>query len=507
MHLLARRAGSSQETAGRIRHQVRFLTLSGRFFISAGSKRLHAKEENRMKTNMFKGSVPKIYLRYLAAAFGSAMITSIYSLVDMAVIGQSQGPSGTAALAVVAPVWNIIYSLGLLAGVGGSVLFANAKGQAAHQKKAGESGANAFFSASLTGVLLLALIAWLGLIFFDTPLLCFFGADETLLPLAQQYLIPVKFTVPCFVLNQYLAAFLRNDSNPGLATGGVLAGGLLNVFGDIFFVFTLGMGMAGAGLATAAGSVLSTLVLCTHFLSRKNTLQLVRMPDLFFGWRQIVITGFSTFFIDIAMGILTILFNRQIQKYFGISELAVYGIIMNLATLVQCSAYAIGQAAQPLISINYGAGQNGRVFSTLRCAIVTSLLFGIVWTALAFLFPLQIAGFFMRPDPGVLAAAPLMMRLYSLSFLLLPLNIFSTYYFQALLRPAISMAVSVGRGLLISGFIILLLPAVLVPGTLWLAMPLTELAVCLFVLCMMAKTNRQLRQSTAAKNSCLQPQA
>ena len=50
-------------------------------------------------------------------------ISSIYGIVDMAIVGQYQGPDGTAALAVVAPVWNIIYSLGLLTGIGGSVLY------------------------------------------------------------------------------------------------------------------------------------------------------------------------------------------------------------------------------------------------------------------------------------------------------------------------------------------------------------------------------------------------
>ena len=50
------------------------------------------------------------------------LISSVYSMVDMAMVGQYQGPDGTAALAVVAPVWNIIYSLGLLAGIGGCVL-------------------------------------------------------------------------------------------------------------------------------------------------------------------------------------------------------------------------------------------------------------------------------------------------------------------------------------------------------------------------------------------------
>ncbi len=72
---------------------------------------------------LLTGKVKSLYFRYLAAAFGSTLISSIYSLVDTAMVGQYQGPSGAAALAVVAPVWNVIYSLGLLTGIGGSVIF------------------------------------------------------------------------------------------------------------------------------------------------------------------------------------------------------------------------------------------------------------------------------------------------------------------------------------------------------------------------------------------------
>ena len=78
--------------------------------------------------DLLTGNIRTIYLRYLSAAFGSAMISSIYGLVDTAMVGQYQGPDGAAALAIFAPIWNIIYSLGLLAGIGGSILFAAARG-------------------------------------------------------------------------------------------------------------------------------------------------------------------------------------------------------------------------------------------------------------------------------------------------------------------------------------------------------------------------------------------
>jgi len=79
--------------------------------------------------DFLNGNIKTLYFKYLAAAFGSALITSIYSIVDMAMVGQYHGPEGTAALAVVAPVWNVIYSLGLLMGIGGSVLFSTIRGR------------------------------------------------------------------------------------------------------------------------------------------------------------------------------------------------------------------------------------------------------------------------------------------------------------------------------------------------------------------------------------------
>lgn len=287
------------------------------------------------------GKIKTLYFRYLAAAFGSALITSIYSIVDMAMVGQYHGPEGTAALAVVAPVWNIIYSLGLLMGIGGSVLFSNIRGKSGIE----DQSSNEYFTASILGSVVLAVIAWIGIGVFDEELLRFFGAEGHTLTLAREYVKPIKFVVPSFLFTQTLAAYLRNDKNPGLATAGVLAGGIFNIFGDYFFVFTCDMGAFGAGLATAIGSVISIIVMGSHFLTKKNSLRLVRPTRPLSKFREISVTGFSTFFIDIAMGILTILFNRQIMAYLGTNALSIYGVIVNVSTFVQCCAYSVGQAS------------------------------------------------------------------------------------------------------------------------------------------------------------------
>lgn len=424
--------------------------------------------------DLLQGNIRKVYAKFLMAAFGSALISSIYGVVDMAMVGQYHGPSGVAAMSVIAPVWNIIYSLGLLTGIGGSVLLSEQKG-----KSLGSSG-NEFFTVSVGMTVLLSILSWIGLIIFETPLLRLFGAEENLLPLASEYLASVKFVVPVFMFNQMLSAFLRNDNAPGLATAAVLSGGVFNIFGDYFFVFAMDMGIAGAGLATATGACISLLVMLAHFFSKKNTLRHVKVHGILQKSRDIAVIGFSTFFIDIAMGILTMMFNRQIIRHIGTDALAVYGVVVNISTFVQCCAYSVGQAAQPIFSINYGARNFGRIKETLKYALYSVAFFGVIWTILIFAFPNGFINIFMTATDSVLDIAPAIMRRYGISFLLLPFNIFSTYYFQSVMKPLISFTVSISRGMVISGVLIYLLP--LVAGeAVWLAMPVTELAVAVYV--------------------------
>ena len=438
--------------------------------------------------DFLNGRIKTIYFKYLSAAFGSALITSIYSIVDMAMVGQYHGPEGSAALAVVAPVWNIIYSFGLLMGIGGSVLFSTIRGKADGDIKK----SNEYFTVSVIGSVILAAVIWLIVIFFDRNLLIVFGAQDHTLTLAREYVLPIKFAIPFFLFNQMLAAYLRNDKNPALATGAVLAGGIFNIFGDYFFVFACDMGAFGAGLATAIGSSLSFIVMISHFFTKKNTFRLVKPEGLVRKLREIIATGFSTFFIDVAMGILTILFNRQIMVYLGTNALSVYGVIVNISTFVQCCAYSVGQASQPIISTNFGAGRGERIKETLKYALGTVAVFSILWTAVTMAMPNVFIRVFMSPTPEVLEIAPAILRCYAISFVLLPLNIFSTYYFQALMKPKTAFVASVARGLVISGILIYLLPAVFGGDMIWFAMPVTELVVAVYVICEMIKYTKQL---------------
>lgn len=374
-------------------------------------------------------------------------------------------------------------------GIGGSVIFSAIKGD----NKETDGKGNQYFSVSVIGSVIFAAIAWIMLLLFEKQILVFFGAtNDTLLTLAEEYLKPIKFVFPIFLFNQMLAAFLRNDNNPMLATMGVLAGGIFNIFGDIFFVFGLNMGIEGAGLATAIGSVISLFVLMSHFLKRKNTLKFIKINDFLPKFKEIVVTGFSSFFVDVAMGILTIIFNNQIMKYLGSDALAVYGPIINISTFVQCCAYSVGQASQPIISINYGAKKYDRIKETLKYSIYTVIAFSLFWTIFSVAFPNAYIYIFMDATEAILKIAPSIIRAYAISFMLLPLNIFSTYYFPSIMKPSVAFIISVARGVLISGLLIMLLPLIK-PNLIWFAMPITEAIVAIYAIYMIRYYTRKLK--------------
>ena len=96
------------------------------------------------------------------------------------------------------------------------------------------------------------------------------------------------------------------------------------------------------------------------------------------------------------------------------------------------------------------------------------------------LFPNAIMNFFMNPTQSVAEIAPDILRSYGISYILLPFNLFFVYFFQAMMKPNVSMVVSLARGAVISGAVIMILPIAFGANSVWYAMLITEIILCAF---------------------------
>ena len=413
-------------------------------------------------------STKALYRKYLTASLGSALVITIYSFVDTIAVGQSEGPAGTAAMAVITPIFGILVFFGILFGIGGSVLMNNAKGEGNEEK------GNAYFTTALILVVGFTVVTWVLFARFSKPILFFFGATQGTLPLVMRYVQWLIRCWPIFIFSTFIGAFVRNDNAPGLVMAGVISGGCFNIFGDWFFVFPLGMGMEGAAIATVLGTTLQCLIICSHLFRKCCGLKLAKPFRIGKAIRKIFVIGIGASLLDLGTVILSTITNNQILRYGSEVELAIYGVMTTIAALVQAMYCGVGQAIQPLVSANFGGRQYGRVRQFLKMSVVTVLIMGVLFTALAEGLPVPIVQLFMDATPEVLAAAPSSMRLYSLLYLFLGFTVLSTYYLQSVMRDRASMAIGILRSLVVSGLLLGLLPLFWGINGVWLALPISE---------------------------------
>ena len=439
--------------------------------------------EKETLMDLLKDDIKPLYFKYLAASFGSTLIMSIYALVDTIVIGHYEGPDGTAAVAAITPLWTVMFAFGLMFGIGGSVLMAQNRGAGDEEK------ARRFFTSSVFAAITVAALLTVLYLVFLPQLIRFCGARGHVLTLGCRYMRWIAATLPSFLIAQALVPFIRSDGSPLHATYSVMAGGIFNVFGDLFFVFGLDMGISGAGLATAIGELISFTCLVSYFFRKKCRLRLAHPGRYVFSYiKKIFQVGISNFVIDLAMGILNVMFNNQVMALLDSSALAVYGVISNLATNVQTFGYAIGESAQSIYSTNFGARQHKRTQEAFRLAASAAFLVGAICLVLTECVPFLIVRIYMSATPQVLQIAPRVLRTYGIAFIFLVFNVSSTYYFQAIAKPAVSLSISLARGFVLSGILVYLLPLVFGAGSLWTCVPITEFAVFLYV-------NFRLKQS------------
>ena len=92
--------------------------------------------------DFLKDDVRRLYRQFLVPSVGSALVISVYSSVDTIAVGQAEGELGTAAMAVVAPLYSFFIFLAILCGVGGSVLMSNAKSRRGVRGRVGHGLSN-----------------------------------------------------------------------------------------------------------------------------------------------------------------------------------------------------------------------------------------------------------------------------------------------------------------------------------------------------------------------------
>ncbi|MBA4687660.1 MAG: MATE family efflux transporter [Candidatus Galacturonibacter soehngenii] len=435
-----------------------------------------------MKTiDLLKDNVRTLFFRYLFPSISATLVTSIYILADTIMIGKGIGGEAVAGLNIILPLFSLMFGIGYLFGNGGAILMSVSLGMG-DEKRAREYFSTAFFFAGSISIVLILLTYLL----FE-PLIRILGVTDATYFYVTQYGKIFITGIPFFVLSPFLQIFVRNDKAAKKSMAAVITGGVLNIILDYIFIFIFNWGMFGASFATVLGSFTTFLILCSHFLSKENSLHFSRKNIILKRLKSIFENGFSSFLVEISSGIVIFAFNHQLLKYTGVTGVTVYSIISNSALIVSSLINGIAQAAQPILSRNYGANLKNRVQSTLRYGLITACLTGFIIMIIGLFFPSMVIYAFLNPSEEIFAMAKPAIQLYSLAFLGMAGNIFLNTYFQSVLQPKLALLLSFMRGLILNLIILYLLPLILNVNGIWLTMPFTEFITLLVALILLKK--------------------
>ena len=423
-----------------------------------------------MKVNLLEGKLRRAFFTLFASALGSTVISTIYASVDIICVGQHSGPTATAAIASLNPLWSIMLAPGILVGVGGSVMMSNRKGNGNTKE------ADGFFTVSVILSLIFSAIVCSLLLIFPRELITFFGGEGNRLEMACTYMLPVAIVSPSFTLSATISAFMRNDGEVVTPTVATAVGGVINMILDVLLVFTFGLGVLGAGLATAIGQLVAFLIMASYFLRKKCTMRFISPKKLSDKLGKIFTLGASAAIIEIAYALTSLAYIRSTLRLFGENHLAVYSTASTVAIMLFCIFNAVGTALQPLASASFGAGRHGRVKDALKISLLTTLALGAVFTLAVELFPSLILRMFMDVNDEVMRVGPAIFRTYLMAIALTGVSILFTYYFQSVLRRGASVAVSLLRGIVFPLLFVFLFPAVFGDAALFYSMPAAELA-------------------------------
>lgn len=412
----------------------------------------------------------KRLLRFVLPSVMMIICTSVYGIVDGFFVSNYVGKTPFAAVNLIMPLLMGLGTIGFMIGTGGSAIVSKTMGEGK------EELANQYFSMLVWVALGLGAVLSVLVFILIRPIAAAFGAEGQLLEDCVIYGWILLCVMPAFILQFVFQSFFITAEKPGLNLRIQLAAGVANGILDYLFIVVFSWGLAGAALATAAGQVVGGIVPILYFIKKNDSrLRLARARFEKGILAKTLINGSSEMVTNLSVSIVSILYNLKLMEAAGEDGVAAYGIIMyvNIIFMAVFLGYAIGSA--PVVGFHYGAGNHGELRNIFRKSLLLMTGSGIVMFGIAELTAVPLVMIFAGYDEGLLALTVHGFRLYSLSFIIMGVNVWASAFFTALGNGVVSAAISFCRTLVFQVIVIFILPLILGIDGIWLGVGAAEL--------------------------------
>ncbi len=377
------------------------------FIILATEVKTLTKKSNAV--NLGDGAVPTLLFKLALPAIFAQLVNILYNLVDRMYIGHIAdiGPMALTGVGVSMPIIVIIMAFTSLVAGGGAPRASIMLG------KGDLNEAEKILGNCTAMLLVLSVLLTLFFYRFAEPVLYAFGASNTTLGFAKDYLLIYLLGTVFLQLATGLALFISAQGFTHIAMRATVVGAVLNIVLDPIFIFTFHLNVKGAAIATVISQAVSALYVLRFLTSERSALRLrsdnirlekkVILPCLFLG--------LSPFIMQSTEGLLLVVLNTSLLKYGGDLAVGAMTILSSVRQFIIMPVIGLSQGAQPIVSYNYGALKIERMDKAFKTLIIASVTYTTFVWGMTLLIPEVFVGLFSN-NANLIAYAAKALRVY-----------------------------------------------------------------------------------------------
>ncbi|MBR6287144.1 MAG: MATE family efflux transporter [Bacteroidaceae bacterium] len=431
--------------------------------------------DNRDSIDFATTKVSRLFRRMFIPTLIGMVSIVILNITDGAFVGHGCGSDALAAVNIVAPLFLISSGIGLMFGIGGSVV------ASIHLSRGKAKAANINVTQALIGALLTGLVLSIALLSFQREVCMAFGSSEALVGLACGYMKWIALFMPMSIVNMVIMFIIRLDGSPRYAMWVHLLSASLNILFDYLFIFPFGWGLEGAAMATSFSFAIGGLLGIFYIFFRMERLSLYRLKmskkSFMLSVRNLgyqTKLGFSAMLGEVAIAAVIVVGNYVFIEWLGEDGVAAYSVACYCLPIVFMLGNAVVQSVQPILSFGHGGGSPERVREACRIAFGTAVASGLGCTIVLALGSDMISAVFLDVSCRAYELCREGLPYFAAGFLFVAVNIVAVGYYQSIERSVRATVYTLLRGFIFVFPCFCVVPSLLgVPG-LWLALPIAE---------------------------------
>ncbi len=430
----------------------------------------------------------KKLLRFTLPSIVMMVFTSIYGVVDGLFVSNIVGSTSFAAVNFIMPVLMILGAVGFMFGTGGSALVAKTMGQGE-----GEKAKRLFSLIVYTTAISGAIIAVIAFIFMR-PIASLLGAEGNMLEACVIYGRIITVALPFYMLQFLFQSFFITAEKPTLGLVVTVIAGVTNMVLDALFMAGFGWGLVGAAVATALSQVVGGIIPIFYFIFVRNGV--LSLTKTKFDGRAIgaaCINGSSELMSNIAMSLVSMVYNVQLLNYAGENGISAYGVLMyvNFVFISVFIGYSVG--ASPVIGYHYGADNSAELKSLLKKSLLIIGSASVLMFIIAELLAVPVATIFVGYDIELYEMTVTAFRISSFTFLFAGIAIFGSSFFTALNNGLISAVISFLRTLVFQIGAVLLFSYLWGLDGIWLSIVAAEVMAVIITIIFLITNKRKYK--------------